>query len=258
MTRLVFGIAMFATATAPLLSQTPPKPSFQVASVKLNAHSGFSPTTRRVAGNRFSVTGMPLLPLIMDAYNLREWQIVGGPTWINIEQWDIEAVADDGLNLQVFDLENPSRPTLSGLMVQSLIENRFQFKFHRETKELPVYELAVAKNGPKLNVSKGQSAVNRRVTRGEIDIQAYPFATFVYLLARQLDHALIDRTNLKGLYDIKLQWSTELKTGAEPSSSSDRPSIFTALQEQLGLRLESSKGPVEVLVIDSVQRPSEN
>ena len=256
MTRLVFAIAV--CATVPLLSQTPPKPSFQVASVKPNAHSGFSPTMRRVAGNRFSVTGMPLLPLIMDAYNLRNWQIVGGPTWVNIDQWDIEAVADDGVNLQLFDFENPSRPTLSALMVQSLVENRFQFKFHRETKELPVYELTVAKNGPKLNVSKGQSAVNRRVTRGEIDIQAYPFATFVYLLARQLDHALIDRTNLKGLYDIKLQWSTELKTGVETSSSLDHPPIFTALQEQMGLRLESSKGPVEVLVIDSVQRPSEN
>jgi uncharacterized protein (TIGR03435 family) len=168
-------------------------------------------------------------------------------------------VADDGVNLQTVDFENPNRPTLAGLMVQSLVENRFQFKFHRETKELPVYELTVAKNvSPKLPVSKDQNPVNRRVTRGEIDIEAYPFATFVYLLARQLDRVLIDKTNLKGRYDIKLQWSTELKAGADPSSPSDRPSVFTALQEQLGLKLESAKGPVEVLVIDSVQRPSNN
>jgi uncharacterized protein (TIGR03435 family) len=255
---LAFWVVVISVGVMAAAQTAGQKLSFHVASVKANAHSGFSPTTRRVAGNRFAVTGMPLLPLIMDAYNLRDWQIVGGPTWINTDQWDIEAVADDGVNLQVFDFENPGRPTPSALMVQSLVENRFQFKFHRETKELPVYELTVAKNGPKLNVSRDKSAVNRRVTRGEIDIEAFPFATFVYLLARQLDRALIDKTNLQGLYDIKLRWSTELKTGAEPSSSSDRPSIFTALHEQLGLRLESSKGPVEVLVIDSVQRATGN
>src|SRR5215467_11106501 len=124
---ILLGIAMLVTATASLSSQTPPKPSFQVASIKANAHSGFSPTTRRVAGNRFSVTGMPLFPLVMDAYNLRDWQIIGGPAWINIDQWDIEAVAGEGVDLQVFDLQNPSRPTLAALMVQSLVENRFQF-----------------------------------------------------------------------------------------------------------------------------------
>jgi uncharacterized protein (TIGR03435 family) len=143
-------------------------------------------------------------------------------------------------------------------MVQSLIENRFQFTFHRDTKELPVYELSIAKNGPKIKVSTDQTPGVRRVGRGEIEVQAVPFASFAYLLARQLDHALIDRTNLKGLYDIKLQWSTELRAGAESSTSSDRPSIFTALQEQLGFKLESTKGPVDVLVIDSAQRPTEN
>jgi len=113
------------------------------------------------------------------------------------------------------------------------------------------------KNGPKLALSKEQSRRTNLITRGEIDIQGYPFATFVYLLARQLDRALIDKTNLRGTYDIKLQWSPELNPGADPSPV-DRPLIFSALQEQLGLRLESSKGPVEMLVIDSVQKPSEN
>jgi uncharacterized protein (TIGR03435 family) len=245
-----------AMAVMPAASQTPAeRPAFEVASIKANAHSGFSPTTRRVAGNRFSVTGMPLVPLVMDAYNLRDWQIIGGPAWINIDQWDIEAVAGEGVDLQVFDLQNPSRPTLAALMVQSLVENRFQFRFHREMKELPVYELTIAKNGPKITVSNKAPTI--RWTRGDIDIQAYPFATFAYLLARQLDHALINKTNLKGLYDIKLRWSPELRTNADPSSD-DRPSVFTALQKQLGLKLESARGPVEVLVIDSVQKPSEN
>jgi len=242
-------------STAMASSQTPSKPSFQAASVKLNARSGFSPTTRRIAGNRFSVIGMPLLPLIMDAYNLRAWQILGGPAWMNTDQWDIEAVADDGVDLAVYDFEHPYQPNISGLMVQSLVESRFQFKFHRETKELAVYELALVKNAPKFAAS--ESRRNYRVGRGEIDIQGYPFATFAYLLARQLDHSIIDKTNLRGAYDIKLQWNTEL-TAAADASPSDRPSLFTALQDQLGLKLQTSKGPVEVLVIDSVLKPSEN
>src|SRR6185369_11220733 len=99
--------------------------------------SGFSPTTLQMAGSRFSATGMPLRPLIMQFYGLRDFQILGGPAWINTDQWDIEAVADDGVNLQTVNFENPDKPTPASLMVQSLIENRFQFRFHRETKELP-------------------------------------------------------------------------------------------------------------------------
>lgn len=240
-------------------AQTTPKPSFQVVSVKPNANSGFSPTTLRIAGNRLITTGMPLRPLIMQFYNLRDFQIAGGPDWINTDQWDIEGVADDGVNLQLqmADFLNTNRPTPASLMVQSLIEDRFQFKAHRETKQLPVYELTVAKNGPKLKLSAEQNPVNRRVGRGEIDIQAYPFATFAYLLSRQLDHLLIDKTNLTGSYDIKLQWNAELTSAADPSPA-DRPSVFAALQDQLGLKLEATKGAVEILVIDSVQKPSQN
>ena len=131
-------------------------------------------------------------------------------------------------------------------------ENRFQFKFHRERRELPVYELLVAQNGPKIKLSG--NGLTRRVGRGEIEVQGYPFAYFAYLLARQLDRALIDKTNLTKPYNIKLEWNAELRAEAEPS---DRPSLFSAV-EQLGLKLESAKGPVEVLVIDSVLKPLKN
>ena len=239
-----------------VLSQVFPKPAFQVVSLKVNPNSGFSPTILRMTGNRFSTTGMPLRPLMMQFYDLRDFQIEGGPDWINIDQWDIEAVADDGANLNMVDFENPSSPTRGALMVQSLVEERFRLKTHRVTKELPVYELTVAKNGPKIKPLKDPKPSNRRSTRGEIDVEALPFATFRYLLSRQLDRVLVDKTNLTGLYDIKLKWNAEFKAGVEPAS--DRPSVFTAVQEQLGLKLENSKGPVEVLVVDSVQRPSEN
>lgn len=129
------------------------RPQFEVASVKANAHSGFSPTTLQMAGSRFSATGMPLRPLIMQFYNLRDFQIVGGPDWINTDQWDFEAVAGKGATLRMIDPENFDWATEGSLMVQSLIEDRFQFKFYRETKELPAYELTVAKNGPKIKPS---------------------------------------------------------------------------------------------------------
>jgi len=249
---MMLGVLSILSFFAQLLAQTPLKPSFQVVSVKPNAHSGFSPTTLGMKGNRFSATGMPLLPLIMQVYNLRDFQIVGGPDWVNTDQWDFEAVADDSAVLSLADAEHPERPTPGSLMVQSLIENRFQFKFHRERRELPVYELLVAKNGAKIKLSG--NGLTRRVGRGEIEVRGYPFAYFAYLLARQLDHALIDKTNLTKPYDIKLEWNAELRAEAERS---DRPTLFSAV-EQLGLKLEPAKGPVEVLVIDSVQKPVEN
>jgi uncharacterized protein (TIGR03435 family) len=255
---IVVGMVVIAGAGVAAAQAPAQKPTFQAASVKANAHSGFAPTTLQMTGKRFSATGMPLRPLIMQFYNLKDFQIAGGPNWINTDQWDFEAVADDGVSLNMVDLERPNRPTPGSLMVQSLIENRFQFKFHREMKELAVYELTVAKNGPKFKLSAVEGPGTRRVGRGEIQIEAQPFATFAYALARQLDRVLIDKTDLKGLYDIKLLWSTELTAGGDSALSSDRPSVFTALQEQLGLKLESSKGPVEVMVIDSVSRPTEN
>jgi bla regulator protein blaR1 len=241
-----------------VLAQTAVKPSFQAASVKPNPHSGLSLASIRIAGNRYSATGVPLRRLMLEAYNLRDFQMAGGPSWISTDQWDVEAVAEDGVPLLMLDVEDPEQPTAASLMMQSLIENRFQLEFHFETKELPVYELTVAKNDPKFKLSKEQTIGTCLGGRGDMEVTANPFASFAYLLSRQSDRPLISKVDLTGLYDIKLQWNPELKTEAESSTFSDKPSIFTTLQEQLGLKLESSKGAVEVLVIDSVQKPSEN
>ena len=186
------------------------------------------------------IRGMSVRDLMTEAYRVRNFQISGGPGWLVTDRWNLEAHAEDVPSLEIY--------------LQSLLEDRFQLKIHRETKELPVYELTVAKNGLKIKPSTDRGPGTRHVGRGETELQSLPFTVFVYSLARQLDHVLIDKTNLNGWYNINLQWNTDLKAEA----SSDRPSISTALQEQLGLKLESSKGPVEVLVIDSVRKPSEN
>jgi uncharacterized protein (TIGR03435 family) len=164
-------------------------------------------------------------------------------------------------------------------MLQSLLEDRFQLKMHREMREEPVYELTVAKNGSKMKLSSDQSSSEtlavpttvdaiprgRIMTRGTtLAGNAVPVAPLVAILSDIARRPIINKTGLSGLYDFKLEWSPELMQGAgangqpPPSPNNAGPSLFTALQEQLGLKLESAKEPVEVLVIDSVQRPSEN
>jgi uncharacterized protein (TIGR03435 family) len=168
-------------------------------------------------------------------------------------------------------------------MIQSLLEDRFQLKVHREIKEAPVYNLTVAKNGPKMKLSPDQTPVESpalpqpggslprgrirlRAVAGQLEAAAEPVRDLATVLSDLLSRPVINRTDLKYLYDFKLEWSPELMQGlaaggnGQPQSKANPsgPSLFTAVEEQLGLKLESSKGPVEVLVIDSVSRPTEN
>jgi len=252
---LVLGIAAIASATTfQTLSGT--KPSFEVAAVKANTRLG--PSVLNKAGNRFVATALPLRPLIMEAYRVRDFQILGGPNWINDDQWDIEAKAARDVILTWTESENPYLAGPLARMLQSLIEDRFQLKFHREAKQLPVYELTVARGGPKLKVSADQTTTRvseTKLGRGLVEVPGQPFRNFVYFLGRQLDRPLIDKTGLQGLYDVTLRWTPE---PTESTRTSDFPTLFTAVQEQLGLKLESGKGTVDMFVIDSVQRPSEN
>jgi uncharacterized protein (TIGR03435 family) len=169
-------------------------------------------------------------------------------------------------------------------MLQPLLAERFKLKAHTETKQLPVYELIVAKGGPKLkeatpgdtyaNGFKGPDGVGRggmmRMGRGQLTGQGVPITTLTNLLSQQLQRTVVDKTGLTGKYDLELNWTPEQGEGglgpppgaaspqAEPAPDATGPSIFTALQEQLGLKLQSTKGPVETLVIDHAEMPSEN
>ena len=254
----LLGIAAIASATT---SQTPSgaKLSFEVATVKPSARPG--PSALNKAGSRFVATALPLRPLIMEAYRIRDFQIVGGPNWINDDPWDIEAKAASDTNLTWTESENPYLAGPLARMLQSLIEDRFQLKFHREAKQLSVYELTIARGGPKLKRSADQTKTRVSETKlgtGFVEVPGQPFRNFVYFLGRQLDRPLIDKTGLDGLYDVTLRWTPEPAGQAEGARTSDLPTLFTAVQEQLGLKLESSKGAVDLFVIDSAQRPPEN
>src|SRR5208337_1943145 len=283
---VVFGLLNIPQGRAQSPQKTgAPSPSFDVASIKpnrsgeLNISFGFQP-------GRFIANGTTVKQLIALAYNVRDLQVSGGPSWIDSERYNIEAKEPDSVAEELPKLPPAQRGEQLRLMVQSLLADRFKLKLSRETKELPVYALVVAKNGPKLQEAKpGDTYPNgikgpdgrpaggagmMRMGPGQLTGQGLPMASLAHLLSEQLGRTILDQTELKGKYDFTLQWTPDQslagmpmgpeggKPGTDnaPPPESSGPSIFTAIQEQLGLKLESTKGPVEIIVIDHVEHPS--
>jgi uncharacterized protein (TIGR03435 family) len=216
--------------------------------------------------------------LIQLAFNVRDFQISGGPSWLESTQYDIAAKIerspkDSGVpekNVSEFtDEERRTKGEVLRGMLQSLLAERFQLRMHRETKQLPVYSLTVAKSGPKLKSSGDSSNVSGGLRPGNGFLAGnqtgIPF--LAQTLSQIVGRPILDRTNLTGKYDFELKWTPDQSSANSvvggalpqlPATDPDRPNIFTALQEQLGLKLDSSKGPVEVIVVDYMDRPSAN
>ena len=218
----------------------------------------------------FIATGLTAKYLIELAYEVRDFQISGGPSWAESEKYAISAKMDND-TLQA--LKKLSREQAIGrrqLMLQSLLAERFNLKLSHSTKELPIYALLVNKNGPKLPASKEASGRQGYSShkRGELIATGASMSSFADRLSRELGRKVEDKTGLQDRYDFTLHWTPErlapvLASAADnnqgpaaPALDSSWPSIFTALQEQLGLRLESQKGPVETLIIESIEKPS--
>jgi uncharacterized protein (TIGR03435 family) len=262
--------------------QTPaPRPEFEVASVKPNTSGNNMVMIRPPAGGRFTATNARVRMLIGIAYNVKNFEVSGGPAWINSDGYDITAKAADS-NISLEQL----RP-----MLRTLLEDRFKLMVHREKKEMPVYALMVAKGGPKLPAAKEGGCVAfgpntppppppapgqlppimcGGFLRAPNLLQAgkVTMTQLVNVLSDVLGRPVIDKTEFTGTFDVKLEFTPEGTSfgtdglgppgGLPPGFDTSGPSIFTALQDQLGLRLESQKGPGEVLVIDHVEKASEN
>jgi len=207
--------------------------------------------------------------LIALAYRIPSFQIAGGASWVSSDRFDVECKAEDP-------------KTDNGqlrLMLQSMLEDRFRLQLHRETKESAVYALVVAKGGPKIKSSSDQTSPDDvgpaqtgdgpnhggvLLGNGLLIGNAVALSRFATVLSPQLERMIVDRTNLAGRFDIRLHWTPDARelpqdvTGRPSQNDSDAPSIFTAIQEQLGLKLEPAKGPVEVIVIDHAERPTVN
>jgi uncharacterized protein (TIGR03435 family) len=187
---------------------------------------------------RLTATNVTLKRCIMGAYGLGPNQIAGGPDWLDTDRFDIEAKSDrpeDG------DGELMAR-------LQTLLAERFKLAVHCETRTISAYVLEVARNGPKLEKAEGEQA-RTNSGRGLIDASTITMTRFAEVLSRQMALPVVDNTGLQGAFNLKLQWTPEIDNGL---------SIFTAIQEQLGLRLQSRKTPVENLVVDRAEKPSEN
>jgi uncharacterized protein (TIGR03435 family) len=223
------------------------KPAFEVASIKANPGGPDSGFSEEIApSGRFTGRNINVWTLIRGAYSLRDLQISGGPAWIKSRGFDIQA--------QPVQSSQPVPREQVFRMLQTLLEDRFQLKWHRESREGPAYGLTVAVRGPKLApVREGQG----RTMFGDLDAPSMSLDSLCQILEFELDRPVLNQAGLSGSFAIRLKWASGRAPAGNPPDPS-LPSLFTALQEQLGLRLESIKAPVSLFVIDSVEAPSEN
>jgi uncharacterized protein (TIGR03435 family) len=207
-------------------------------------------------GGTLAATGITLKRLMMTAYNVQDFRIVGGPDWVATRRWDVQAKPDRAAS------PGQIRP-----MLRALLERRFQLRSHAEQRELPVFELILDRGGSKVPRVKDIAAkADVRVGAGLIELTKATSATFASQLSYALGRPVIDKTSLAGEYDFALKWAPEPgedggpTPGAaeQPVSHPDGPSIFTAIREQLGLQIKSGRGPVQVVRIDDVQLPTPN
>jgi uncharacterized protein (TIGR03435 family) len=250
---LISSLGIFVLAIQ-VRSQTPttPKPAFEVASIKPSnappgTASGLSTTKGRIAGRNVT-----LKRSVRGAYDIPETLIFGGPKWIDQDRYDIDATTT-----------GPAGDHDMMVMLQSLLADRFHLVLHREQRQISGYTLVLAKGGIKAKAATKDATAKTSRSRGIIEAQASTMANLAQKLSEALATPVTDATKLEALrFNFTLKWNPDEAKTVIPVSSGkavdEVPSIFSALQEQLGLKLESSKAMVDVIVVDSAEKPSEN
>ena len=243
---------------------------FAVSTVKISK-TGESGSGANMHNGTFTARNVALKNLMQyQAYGIPQQRIFGGPKWLDSTRFDIEAKPDSSVADELHKLGPEQRHLQIQAMFQQLLADRFKLVVHWETRELPVYALVAAKNGPalqKTTLPEGGSDIssnNGRLTAKGVSMEEL-CKVLTEDLSRDIGRVVIDKTGIAGRYDVAIKWTPETDAAA-PNSGADAtatapdsgPSIFTAMQEQLGLKLESAKGPVQVLVIDHVEMPAEN
>jgi bla regulator protein blaR1 len=277
----VLAVVVVAHVAAQTPSPTSAAPAFEVASIKPNKGDGGTESGVQ-PGGRLTMTNVTLRLLIRSAYQVQDEQIVDAPSWISSEHFDVIAKAPSDV-----PPPTPGNPGPIGTMMRSLLAERFKLAVHRETRESPAYALELARRdgklGPQLQRSttdcaaiaaaRGrsggapQSANERplcgfRAAGGQMLAGGQPMSQLTTILSQIVQRVVLDKTGLSGKFDFELKWTPDRMPQSQaggasvPASDPDSPSIFTALREELGLKLESVKNAVEVLVIDHVERPS--
>ena len=287
MVRLLAALLVTAVSTAPALAQTDTRPAFAVATIRKNTTGADAQSIRLQPGGRLVITNQPLRRLILFAYSLQPQQLTGGPAWLDSDRFDILAQAEGDLS----PTPPGGPPGAPQLMMQRLLAERFGLAVHEASREIPVYALTLARRDGRLGARITPSAVDclalmtkapggvpvkapqlpdgrpacgvRRDGMGRITAGGTTMLMFAtQILTGLTDRLVVDRTGLTGAYDFDLEHQPEGR-GAPPRADSatavsDRPSIFTAVEEQLGLKLQPTRAAIDALVIDRVTPPTEN
>jgi uncharacterized protein (TIGR03435 family) len=249
-------------------------PAFEVASVKPDPEGDRKPSSQFGSpfGRYISASNVTAKVIIKTAYDLQDFQISGGPAWINTDRYDISAKVDDALYEQLQKLPQKLHEQQTKLMLQSLLVDRFKLQIIRNTVQLPVLVLEAGSEGPKLTDAGLKSATPPSgnlegsiwISGGQggqvsIEGRAASVDNFVGGLSRMLGRKVIDQTGLRGNYSFKIAFVNEAQTASDSDAlDSSAPSIFAVLQEQLGLRLKRDRGQVDTIAITHIERPDPN
>jgi uncharacterized protein (TIGR03435 family) len=245
-------------AQADLAAQTDPQSntlSYEVVSIK--PHKSVGDAGGGSLPDGFSYRGVTLELLITSAYDIDSDQVSGLPGWVRSNYYDIEAKVDADTAAAWKKLSPQEVSAQQEMMMRSLLANRCQFKAHFETKELPAYDLVIAKGGLKMKEAPPEEKHDGMLAEGNVRGRSTSLDALVTNLSAWSGRMVVDQTGLgEKRFDFDLKWTPDNRRATDPANLG--PSIFTALEEQLGLKLVPGKAPVQVLVIDQIERPSEN
>jgi uncharacterized protein (TIGR03435 family) len=262
----MFRIAVCVFMVLPLRAQAPAKVSadlrFEVASLKpSDGTANISGIRPAQGGQRYEAMNCPIKLMIQVAYRVKAEQVVGGPAWMDTDRYDMQAKA-----------EKPSNADELHVMLMNMLVDRLQLKFHQEKREMAMYALTVDKGGAKLTPHEAANAgepwidqTQEKPLHLKLKATSVPMDYVAFRFSQLLDRPVVNLTNLAGGYDFNLEFTRELPpgfpeggriNGEEPDTSG--PTLFAALKQQLGLELKAQKGPVEVIVIDHVEKPTGN
>jgi uncharacterized protein (TIGR03435 family) len=277
--RLTMVVCAFAcAATLHPIAQAPV--AFEAASIKPSDPAAQGQGIRLQPGGRFNVLNMPVRALITFAYQLQGYQLVGGPSWLGSDRFDVVAKIDG----EVAPPTTPGQPDRAMLALRTLLADRFKLVGHRETRELDIYALVLVKPGqpgPMLKPAEADCSPEALAARrgapqgslpplfcglrlegpGKLALSGMPLSFYATNVSNQVGRFVVDRTGLEGRWDFKLSFAPAPPPGQPGGVTTaavdpNAPDLFTALREQLGIKLDATKGPVDVFVVDNIEKPT--
>jgi len=253
-------VALSIAGILPAQSIAPPKYKFEEASIKPSKEGSERMRISPGPNGGLQMDNVTTMALLTNAFNCRPFQIVNAPGWVNVDRFNITGTPDQPEQAPSPNLKRAAMEEMFGRQQQrmlALLIERFSMVARTETREMPIYALVVAKGGSKL-VKAGEGQASMWMRPGHIKATSGSMKQLSNLLSNLLGRPVVDETGLAGEYDLEFEWTPDTAVSEDGPPGDHGPSIFTAIREKLGLRLESKKGPAPVFVIEKIEKPSEN